>query len=77
MADDKTDIAKVAEGLTEAQRRALLEGSETRMLARNWPNRNKMVALGLALPLYGKFVLQPTDTGLAVRDHLRSRQGEG
>lgn len=63
-------IETVARGLSDAQRRVLTEGSTTRLIARNWPNQNKMVKLGLALPLHGNFVLQPTALGLAVRGYL-------
>jgi hypothetical protein len=64
------DVAEIVAGLSEAQRRTLLESKGFFALARNWPNRHKMIEKRLAFPTSGKMRLQITALGLAVRAHL-------
>ena len=67
----REEVERVVAGLTDAQRRALLHREAT-----NWPNRNKLIEMGLAKPgaARGMRDIVLTDLGRAVAAKLR---GEG
>lgn len=73
---DRTEIARVAAGLTRAQREAVVRGAGfSRTVSAVWNMRPRL--FGYASWSSGEGVLaKPTERGLAVRDHiLREKSG--
>lgn len=59
------DVAKIAKGLTKAQRRAVVNGSQPSGMGK-WPVQNALVDKGLAAVYPWRW----TPLGLAVRSYL-------
>lgn len=77
---DPTEIARVAAGLTRAQREALTwRGTTIGCVASNRRLADSLIAKGLAVPTPGSYntrMLDWSEIGLAVRNHiLRVKSG--